>query len=135
MSSRRWSWRSGTARSTRSARRACSTAKPRRTRKEGTGKEARWLPWIGGIQSPAATADLADTVERLLFGALTELLGDGGLERRQMPQRVLVVDLANHFVRQAGARDVPAAVTRRAARRAHLGGMLEVLVVGLEEPP
>src|SRR5688572_21973565 len=95
----------------------------------------RRLPWIGGIQIPTAAVERADTVKGLLFGALTELLADGGLERRQVPQRVLVVDLANHFVGETSARDVPAAVARRAAGRAHLGGMLEVFVEGLEEAP
>src|SRR5262249_5760854 len=55
--------------------------------------------------------------------------------RGQIAQRVLVINLAQDIVRQSDAVDSPAAMQRRAGGRAKLGGMIEVLIVGLEKSP
>src|SRR5690242_3569486 len=55
--------------------------------------------------------------------------------RRQISQRIGVVNLPEHIIRQPDAVDSPAAVQRGAGGRANLGRVIEVLVVGLEKPP
>src|SRR5437773_2746669 len=67
--------------------------------------------------------------------ALGELSLNSCASGRQVSQRIGVVNLAKHVIGQADAGDSPAAVQRRAGRRPNLGGMVEVLVVGLEESP
>ena len=66
---------------------------------------------------------------------LCELALDGIAHLGKVPERVLEVDLAQHFVRKADAGDVVAAVARRTAGGADLRRMKEVLVEGLQKPP
>ena len=66
---------------------------------------------------------------------LCELALDGIAHLGKVPERVLEVDLAQHFVRKADAVDVVAAVARRTAGGADLRRMKEVLVEGLQKPP
>src|SRR6266545_5668524 len=55
--------------------------------------------------------------------------------RRQVTQRIRIVDLPQDVVGKPYSVDPPAAVQRRSGGRPQLRGMVEMFVVGLEEPP
>src|SRR5262245_29339564 len=64
-----------------------------------------------------------------------ESLLDRSASRRQVSQSIGVVNFAQDAVRKADAVDSPAAVQRGSGGRAKLRRMIEVLIVGFEEPP
>src|SRR5947209_6265140 len=64
-----------------------------------------------------------------------ELFLNGRADRRQVTQRVLIIHFAEYIVRQADPGYSPAPMQWSARCRTDLGRMIEVLVVGLEEPP
>src|SRR5947209_2567208 len=64
-----------------------------------------------------------------------ELPLDRCASRRKVSQRVGIVNLPQHVVRKADPVDSAAAVQRGAGGGAKLRRVIEVLVVGLEEPP
>jgi hypothetical protein len=82
----------------------------------------------------ADDAEYADH-SRYLRSRRRKLPFDRRAKRWHAPQRVLVIDLSEHFVGEANSGDVPAAVAGRSAGRPELRRVLEVLVVRLEKTP